>query len=108
MVVDGYCRDVDRLIGMRFPTYSAGILCSDSLGRLDVTGVQVPIECGGVKVSPNDVVLADYDGIVVIPQDAALEVVALAEEKVKGEGTVRADLLKGRPVWEAFREHGVI
>jgi regulator of RNase E activity RraA len=108
IVVDGYCRDTLALIEMAFPTFTAGILCNDSLGRIDVTGVQVPIVCGGVTVHPNDLVLADHDGVVVVPRTAAEEVLRLAEEKVAGENTVREELARGRPVWEAFRAHGVI
>jgi 4-hydroxy-4-methyl-2-oxoglutarate aldolase len=108
IVVDGYCRDTLALIEMAFPTFTAGILCYDSLGRIDVTGVQVPIVCGGVTVHPNDLVLADHDGVVVVPRTAADEVLRLAEDKVAGENTVRDELARGRPVWEAFRAHGVI
>jgi 4-hydroxy-4-methyl-2-oxoglutarate aldolase len=108
IVVDGYCRDTLALIDMAFPTFTAGILCYDSLGRIDVSGVQVPIVCGGVTVHPNDLILADHDGVVVVPRSAAEEVLRLAEEKVSGENTVREELANGRPVWEAFRAHGVI
>jgi regulator of RNase E activity RraA len=59
-------------------------------------------------VHPNDLVLADHDGVVVVPRAAAEEVLRLAEEKVSGENTVREELARGRPVWEAFRAHGVI
>ena len=108
IVVDGYCRDTLMLIDMAFPTFTAGILCNDSLGRIDVTSVQVPIVCGGVAVKPNDLILADHDGVVVVPLGVAEEVLGLAEEKVAGENTVRDELAQGRPVWEAFRAHGVI
>lgn len=108
VVVDGYCRDTLKLIEMAFPTFTAGILMYDSLGRIDVAGVQVPIVCGGVTVNPNDLILADYDGVVVVPRGVADEVLRLAEEKVSGEDTMREELAQGRPVWEAFRAHGVI
>jgi regulator of RNase E activity RraA len=108
IVVDGYCRDTLALIEMAFPTFAAGILSYDSLGRIDVTGVQIPIVCGGVTVHPNDLVIADHDGVAVVPRGVAEEVLRLAEEKVSGENTVREELARGRPVWEAFRAHGVI
>lgn len=108
IVVDGFCRDTLALIEMQFPTFAAGILCSDSLGRLDVRGTGVPISCGGVTVNPGDLVLADHDGIVVVPREAAGEVLGLAEEKVAGENLVRDELARGRSLWETFRTHGVI
>jgi regulator of RNase E activity RraA len=108
IVVDGYTRDTLQLIEMRFPTFAAGISCHDSLGRIDVDAVGVPVDCGGVRVEQGDLVLADFDGVVVVPAAVADEVIGLAEEKVSGENLVRSKLAEGMPVWEAFRTYGVI
>jgi 4-hydroxy-4-methyl-2-oxoglutarate aldolase len=108
IVADAYTRDTQRLIEMQFPTFIAGISACDSLGRIDIDQVQVPIECGGVSVRPNDLLLADYDGIVVVPSEVANEAISRAEEKVSGEDLVREKLAEGMPVWEAFRTYGVI
>lgn len=108
IVVDGYTRDTLQLIEMQFPTFAAGISCHDSLGRIDVDAVGVPVECGGVRVEPGDLILADFDGVVVVPSAAADEVITLAEEKVSGENLVRSKLAEGMPVWDAFRTYGVI
>jgi 4-hydroxy-4-methyl-2-oxoglutarate aldolase len=108
IVVDGYTRDTLALIEMGFPTFAAGINCQDSLGRIDVDAVGVPIECGGVRVNHGDLVLGDFDGVVVVPIEAAEEVLTLAEEKVSGEILVRSKLAEGMPVWEAFHTYGVI
>jgi 4-hydroxy-4-methyl-2-oxoglutarate aldolase len=108
LVADAYTRDTLALTEMRFPTFAAGIHCADSLGRIDVDAVGVPISCGGVEVSPGDLVLGDNDGVVVIPSQLGAEVIALAEEKVSGEDVVRAKLAEGMPVSEAFRMYGVI
>src|SRR5262249_31672634 len=74
IVADAYTRDTEQLIEMEFPTFVAGISPADSLGRIDVDHVGVPIECGGVTVKPDDLVLADYDGVVVVPSEMAEEV----------------------------------
>jgi regulator of RNase E activity RraA len=108
IVADAYTRDTLALIAMQFPTFVAAISPSDSLGRIDVYDVQVPIQCGGVTVEPDDFVLADHDGVVVIPTAVAAEVLVLAEEKVSGEDMVRQKLAEGMPVWEAFQTYGVI
>jgi regulator of RNase E activity RraA len=108
LVADAYTRDTLALTEMRFPTFAAGIHCADSLGRIDVDAVGVPVSCGGVEVGPGDLVLADNDGVVVIPSQLGAEVIALAEEKVSGEDVVRAKLAEGMPVTEAFRTYGVI
>jgi regulator of RNase E activity RraA len=108
IVADAWTRDTLALIEMRFPTFAAGINCHDSLGRIDVEAVGVPITCGGVRVDPGDLILADFDGVVVVPRGVADEVLRLAEEKVAGENLVREKLAEGMPVWEAFRTYGVI
>jgi 4-hydroxy-4-methyl-2-oxoglutarate aldolase len=108
VVIDGYTRDTSRLIQMEFPTFVAGISPYDSLGRIDVKGIGVPIECGGVHVRPGDLLLADYDGIVVVPEGVAEEVIAAAEEKVSGENLVRKKLAEGMGVAEAFKTYGII
>lgn len=108
IVADAYTRDTLALIEMRFPTFAAGIHCADSLGRIDVDAVGVTIECGGVEISAGDLVLGDYDGVVVVPAALAAEVIGLAEEKLAGESLVREKLAEGMPVSEAFRTYGVI
>jgi 4-hydroxy-4-methyl-2-oxoglutarate aldolase len=108
LVADAYTRDTLALMEMRFPTFSAGIHCADSLGRIDVDVVGVPVSCGGVEVGQGDLVLGDNDGVVIIPASLGAEVIGLAEEKVSGENLVRAKLAEGMPVSEAFRTYGVI
>jgi 4-hydroxy-4-methyl-2-oxoglutarate aldolase len=108
IVVDGYTRDSLAIIEMGFPTFVRGIHIADSLGRLEVAAYDVPIVCGGVRVSPGDLVLADFDGVVVVPGAAAEEAIARAEEKVSGENQVREHLQQGMSVSEAFRRFGVM
>jgi len=108
LVADAYTRDTLALIEMRFPTFVAGIHCTDSLGRIDVDATGGEIGCGGVLVSDGDLVLRDHDGVVVVPAAVAAEALALAEEKVSGENLVRSKLEEGMPVSEAFRTYGVI
>ena len=108
IVADAYTRDTQALIEMAYPTFVAGISAQDSLGRIDVDEVGGEIECGGVRVRQGDLVLADNDGIVVVPFEVADEVLTLAEEKVSGENTVRDELRRGVPVREVFAAHGIL
>jgi 4-hydroxy-4-methyl-2-oxoglutarate aldolase len=108
IVVDGYTRDTLAIIRMGFPTFVRGIHIADSLGRLEVAAYDVPVVCGGVRVRPGDLVLGDFDGVVVVPGEVAEEAIRLAEEKVSGENKVREHLQQGMPVSEAFRRYGVI
>lgn len=107
-VIDAATRDTEQLHAMRFPLFVTSVNPLDSLGRLDVDGVGVPVECGGVLVHTGDLVIGDADGVVVIPEAMAEEVLALAEEKATGEDVVRRALADGMPVMEAFRTYGVI
>jgi regulator of RNase E activity RraA len=108
IVADAYTRDTLALIEMGFPTFVAGIQCTDSLGRMDVAAIGGEITCGGVTVAEGDLVLGDHDGVVVVPARVADEVIALAEAKVADENEMRAKLAAGMPVAEAFRESGVL
>jgi regulator of RNase E activity RraA len=108
IVIDGFTRDTRKIKEMGFPVFCRGIHPADSLGRIDVAAHDVPIECGGVKIAPLDLVLADDDGVVVIPRSVAERVLALAEEKVSGENLVRVKLGEGMSVTEAFRTYGVL
>jgi 4-hydroxy-4-methyl-2-oxoglutarate aldolase len=108
IVADCYTRDIDALIAMDYPTFVAGVSARDSLGRIDVDAVGKEISCGGVRVAPGDLVLADSDGVAVVPAAAAEEVLALAEEKLAAEDVVRDKLAAGMSVREVFAAHGVL
>ena len=108
IVADAYTRDIRAIEEMGYPTFVAGINAQDSLGRIDVDELGGTIECGGVKVSHGDLVLADEDGVVVVPAGVAEQVLALAEEKAATENVVRDKLAQGIPVRTVFEEHGVL
>jgi regulator of RNase E activity RraA len=108
VVLDGPTRDSPAIRAMNFPVFHAGFHPADSLGRLDVVGHNVPVECGGVLVYPGDLVLADHDGVVVVPNGVAEEALRLAEEKVSGENLVRKALAEGMTTTEAFKTFGIL
>jgi len=107
-VVDGYCRDIEKVRAHEFGVWARGTHPADSLGRLDAVSRDVPISCGGVRVVPGDYVLADSDGIVVVPAALIEEVLELAERKVAAEDDVRARLLAGSSVLSTYLETGVM
>jgi 4-hydroxy-4-methyl-2-oxoglutarate aldolase len=108
LVADAWTRDTRALLKMGFPAFVAGIDPTDSLGRTDVPEWNVPISCGEVAVNPRDLVIADNDGVAVIPGELADEVIERAEAKVGAETTMRADLAAGTPLGQAFRTHGIL
>ncbi len=94
-VMDGFVRDVKLIEELRFPVFATGMKPVDSNGRGKLTGWGKPIECGEVNVNPGDLVVADFDGIVVVPQALVDSVVERALAKVQGEHPSREELRKG-------------
>ncbi len=107
-IIDGYVRDVRKIRALGFPVWATGTKPVDSAGRGRSIACDVRIRCGGVYVNPGDVVFADEDGVVVIPQGVADEVVEKARVKVKAEDATRQDLMTGVVLTEAYRRGGVL
>lgn len=108
VIMTGCTRDLWALQQLEFPVFGIGACPADSKGRLDITEIREPILIDGVIARQGDYVLGDLDGVVIIPQDIASEVIAAAKEKVAGENTVRDELAAGVPVGEVFRKHGIL
>jgi len=107
-VVDGLVRDVKRMQKMGFPVYATGIKPVDSKGRGLVVDYNIPIKCAGVHVSPGDLIVGDYDGIVAVPAAIASEAIELAWKKVSGENHSREELLRGAYLREVYDRYGVL
>jgi regulator of RNase E activity RraA len=107
-VVDGLIRDVKKILALGFPVFAAGMKPVDSRGRGVVMDYNVPVECGRVTVSPGDLIVADFDGVVAIPAHAVQEVVGKATEKVAREDSSRAELMKGAYLRDVFQKYGVL
>ena len=107
-VTDGLVRDVRRIREVGFPVFHGGIGPLDSKGRGEMMAMDVPVECGGVRVEPGDYVLGDVDGVVVVPHAAAEEAFRQALGKVAAEDRTREMLAAGRKLREVFDELGVL
>ncbi len=108
VVVDGAVRDVARMRGMNFPAFARGTAVYDSKDRQRVIDVDVPVLIGGVTFSPGDLVVADEDGVVVVPRRVEAEVVRRAWEKVHAENEVRDAIAGGMSAAAAFARYGVL
>ncbi len=107
-VTDGLVRDVRLIREMRFPVFAGAIGPLDSKGRGEVKAIDVPVECGGVPMSPGDWIFGDVDGVVVIPAALSEKAIELALEKVLAENTVRAELAAGEALSVVFKRHGIL
>jgi 4-hydroxy-4-methyl-2-oxoglutarate aldolase len=107
-VVDGLVRDVRKIQDIHFPLFAAGVKPVDSKGRGIVIDYNVPVDCGGVLVHPGDLVFADFDGVVVIPQAAVADVVRIATDKVDKEDHTRAELAQGAYLRDVYAKYGVL
>jgi 4-hydroxy-4-methyl-2-oxoglutarate aldolase len=107
-ITDGLVRDVKRIRAMHFPVFHGGIGPLDTKGRARMMERDITIECAGVQVMSGDIVFGDADGVVVIPNDRAEEVIAKAVEKAHGENTTREELRQGQLLAEVFARHGIL
>ena len=95
LVTDGVVRDVAGVLGTRLPVWCNGVAAPPSVAGLTFVGWQQPIGCGGVAVFPDDVVVVDDDGAVLIPAALLDEVVKLAPEQERMEAWIMDEVDKG-------------
>lgn len=95
LVTDGVVRDIDGVLGSHLPVWCQGTAAPASVAGLTFVGWQEPIGCGGVAVFPNDVVVADADGAVIIPAALLEAVIPEAVEQERFEGWIMSEVARG-------------
>ena len=98
VVCDGPLRDVSAVKGLSFPVYCTGASAPPSIAGLVFAGWQEPIGCGGVAIMPGDIMVADEDGVVVVPRGLAAEVATAGVEQERFERYVQKRIEEGAPV----------
>jgi regulator of RNase E activity RraA len=105
-IIDGGVRDVAYLKKIGFPVYSLGIVPSTSIHHYRFAGSNIPVVCDGVEVKAADIVVADQDGVVVVPRAEAQKVLALAQEMDFKEHSMYAYIEKLKSIQEAVKKFG--
>lgn len=105
-VVDGGSRDTGLVLEQRFPVWCSFLTPSDIVARWIPDAYGTPVDIGGVTISTGDWLLADRDGLVIVPKAIAEEVVLRTEEVVSTESDMRKALVGGMDPVDAYNTYG--
>lgn len=108
VIVDGAVRDSAKMKAMPFAAFARATCVYDSKNRQRVTEYDVPVVIDGVTFGPGDLVIADVDGVVVVPSEAEQEAIANAWKKVHDENRTRKAIQNGMSAVEAYERFGVL
>jgi regulator of RNase E activity RraA len=105
-VIDGGVRDVAYLRKIGFPVFATGIVPSTSVHHYRFAGAQIPLVCNGVTVNPGDIVVADSDGVAIVPKAQAQQVLALAQQMDFKEHSMYPVIEQLKSITEAVKKFG--
>lgn len=105
-VIDGGVRDVAYLQKIGFPVFASGIVPSTSVHHYRFAGSNIPVVCDGVPVRAGDIVVADADGVAVVPREDAARVLSLAQQLDYKEHSMYSIIEKTRSIVEGVRQVG--
>ena len=106
-IFNGYIRDTTAILETGFPVFAWGSYAADQKLRGRCTAYRVPLTIGNVTVQPGDILCADDDGVVVVPQAIEQAVLTDALNKARAEKNLKRDLEAGMPATQAFRKYGI-
>lgn len=107
VILNGYLRDAEGIAELQFPAFAWGSYATDQKMRGRAQAFRVPITIEGVTITPGDMLYADEDGIVVVPQAVEAVVIQDALAKVRAEKSLRKDLEAGMLAVDAFKKYNI-
>jgi len=100
-VIDGVCRDVTKALGDGYPIFSKGRFMRTGKDRVQVQAINQPVSIGTARVCARDIIVADANGVVVVPRERAREVAATARRIEAVEAQIRTQISQGRSLRQA-------
>jgi 4-hydroxy-4-methyl-2-oxoglutarate aldolase len=107
-IIDGGVRDTPQVRRLQFPVFSTGVVPSTSINHYRFVGSNIPVTCAGARVNPRDLIVADEDGVVVVPRDKAAEVLKKAQELEDTEHRMYPFIARFKSIKEAVAKFGRI
>ena len=104
-IIDGAVRDITELRRLQFPVWSRRVSPATSVGRMISVDKQIPVKCGEIMVSPGDYIVADADGVVVVPAKAAESVVELLKRYDDKESKMIPIIEKEKSMLKALEQY---
>jgi len=105
-IVDGSVRDTSQIAKLQFSVFSRGVAPSTTINHYRFVGKNIPVTCAGVQVRPSDIVVADLDGVVVVPQEKAAEVLKRAQQLDSSEHTMLPFIEQYKSIRQAVAKFG--
>jgi 4-hydroxy-4-methyl-2-oxoglutarate aldolase len=105
-IVDGGVRDTPQIARLQFPVFSRGVVPSTTVNHYRFAGKNIAVNCAGVEVRPSDIIVADMDGVVVVPREKAAEVLKKAQQLDESEHSMYPFIEKYKSIREAVAKFG--
>ena len=107
-IIHGAVRDISKIKALGFAVYASGRCVYDSMNRQRVISIDEPVQIDGVTFCSGDLVIADEDGVVVVPQEIEETAIQNAWKKVHDENVTRDAIINGMLAMEAYKKYGVL
>jgi regulator of RNase E activity RraA len=107
-VIDASVRDTPQIAKLQFPVFSRGVAPSTTINHFRFAGSNIPVTCAGVLVNPGDIIVADMDGVAIVPAEKADEVLKKAQQLDDTEHRMIPFIEKYKSINKAVDEFGRI